>query len=310
MMSGERTLDLDAEAPPAARDARPPRPAPTTSESPAEPTPELIIEPRPGWRALDLGEIARYRDLFYFLTWRGIKARYAQSVLGVGWAVVQPVVSMLVFTVIFGRLARMDSDGRPYALFAFCGLVPWTFFANALQGATQGMTHGAQMLTKIYFPRPILPASAVTSRLVDLSITLTLLLAMLAVFRVWPRAEAVVLLPMLIVVLYMAALGVGLWLAALAVQYRDVAYAMPFTIQILMYLSPVVYPLTKVPARYQWLYGLNPMAGVIGGFRAVLLGSTPIPWPLIAESAAVSLALLVGGALYFRRMERLFADVA
>ena len=269
----------------------------------------VVIEPRPGWRPVDWRELVAYRDLFGFLVWRGIKARYAQSALGIGWAVIQPVVSMLVFTVIFGRLVGVKSEGAPYGIFAFVALVPWTYFANALSDAIASLVTNAQIIGKVYFPRMILPLSAVLARLVDFGIASVLLALMLAFAGIVP-GPGVVVLPLLIVVMVLSTAGLGMWLTAMAVQYRDISYASPFVIQILMYLAPVVYPAARVPAEYRLLYGLNPMAGVIEGFRSALLGTGAMPWDLIGVGSAVSVALAVSGAFVFRRMERLFADVA
>lgn len=271
-------------------------------------SPELIIEPHSGWRSIGWRELWEYRDLFLFLTWRGIKARYAQSALGIGWAVVQPVMTMLVFTVVFGRWAGIGSDGTPYALFSFCGLVPWTFFAAAVNGASTALVSNAAMVSKIYFPRLVLPFSTVLARMVDLAITSTLLVGMLVVFGRLP-GPGVVLVPAFLLLLVMAALGISLWLSSMAVQYRDVAYALTFTTQILMYVSPVIYPASRVPERFRLIYGLNPMAGIIEGLRSALLGTPAMPWDLIVPGALVTVVLFVSGLFYFRRSERLFADV-
>jgi lipopolysaccharide transport system permease protein len=271
--------------------------------------PEIIIEARPGWQLVDWRELYDHRDLLRYLTRREIRARYAQSVLGLGWAIIQPVASALVFTVVFGRLAGVGSDGLPYGLFAFCGLILWTFFSGALASAAGSLIHNAAMLDKVYFPRLVLPLSAVAAKLVDLVVNAALLAALMAWYGVAP-GPAVVWLPVLLAVMLLAALGMGLWLGALAVQYRDVAHGLGFAIQILMYLSPVIYPASLVPNRFRWLYGLNPMAGVIEGTRAALLGSPAMPWDLILVGGPVAVALAVTGTLVFRRRERLFADVA
>lgn len=247
--------------------------------------------------------------MFRFLILRSIKARYAQSVIGIGWAVIQPLFSMLVFTVIFGKLAKVSSDGAPYALFSFAGLVPWTYFANALTDSTASLISNSSMMSKVYFPRLILPLSAVTAKLVDFAIALMMLFGLMAVYRVAPTS-GIVALPVLVLVMVCAAAGAGMWLTALAIQYRDVSYAMGFLVQLLMYAAPVVYPASLVPTQYQMIYALNPMVGVIEGFRAALLGTRPMPWAMIAVGAVAAAVMLVSGALYFRRKERVFADVA
>jgi lipopolysaccharide transport system permease protein len=271
-------------------------------------TPEIVLEARPGWRSVDLAELHRYRDLLAYMTLRGIKARFAQSALGIGWAVAQPVMTMLIFTVIFGRVARISFGGLPYALAAFCGIVPWTFFSSGLTSAATSLTQNAEMLKKIYFPRLILPLSAVAARFVDLGISLVLLAGMVAWYRIWPRPEALFLIPISIGIALLAALGLGLWLGAMAIQYRDVAYGLTFLSQMIMYVSPVIYPVSLIPNRFLPIYGLNPIAGVIAGFRAVL-ESGPIPWRLIIEGGIVAIVLFVFGIYYFRKSERVFADV-
>lgn len=270
---------------------------------------ELLIEPRSGWRSIDWRELYEYRDMFRFLTLRSIKTRYSQSVIGIGWAVIQPLFSMLVFTVVFGRLAKVSADGMPYALFSFAGLVPWTYFANALTDSTGSLITNAGMLNKVYFPRLILPLSAVAAKLVDFFIALVVLVALMAVYRVAPT-RAVIAIPLLLLIMVFAAAGAGMWLTALAIQYRDISYAMNFFVQLLMYAAPVVYPASLVPARFRLVYAINPMVGVIEGFRSALLGTRAFPWTMVGLGAATSLFMVISGALYFRRKERIFADVA
>ena len=273
---------------------------------------KLVIEPRNGWRAVDFGELTSRRDLLFYMTLRGIKARYAQSALGIGWAVAQPLITMIVYTIIFSRVAKIPvPSDLPYALIAFCGIVPWSFFSGALSQASASLVGNAAMISKIYFPRMILPLSQVLSRLIDLAITLTILLVLIVSYGYVPRidASAVVLVPLMTLIAAMAALGAGLWLSAMAVQYRDVGYALPFVVQIGMYLSPVIYLSTMIPGPLRPIFGLNPMVGVIATYRATLLGMHPIPWMLMLESIAVTAVLLGSGVLYFRRAERLFADV-
>ena len=268
-----------------------------------------VIEPRSGWRLIDWKELGEYSDLFFFLTWRHIKVRYAQSAIGIGWAVVQQLFYMLVFTVVFGRLARIESDGAPYAVFAFTALVPWTYFANAVSEGAASLIVNANMISKIYFPRLILPMSIVVARLADFAIALVILAALMAWYHIIP-GERIAILPLLILLMVSTAAGLSLWLAALAVQYRDVNYATTFGMKLLMYAAPVVYPVSLVPADVQMLYAANPMVGVIEGFRAALLETRPVPWDFIAIGSVTALIVAVSGAFYFRRKEQIFADVA
>lgn len=280
-----------------------PAPEPSTA------LPVTVIEPRSGWRLVDWQEIYQYRDLFIFLTWRQLKVQYAQSALGIGWAVIQPLFSMLIFTVVFGRLAKVGSDGVPYALFSFVALVAWSYFSNAVTEGTNSLVTNINLLTKVYFPRLVLPLSAVVGKLVDFTISLVLLGLMMAWWRTVPTG-GVVFLPLLILLMMLSAAGLGLWLTALAVQYRDIKYALNFVMQLLMYSSPVVYPASLVPEKFQLLYAVNPMVGVIEGFRSALLGTRPMPWDLLAVGGCSAVLLAVTGCLYFRRRERIFADVA
>jgi lipopolysaccharide transport system permease protein len=268
-----------------------------------------VIEPRPGWRLVDFGELYRYRDLLYFLTFRSIRVLYAQSAIGVGWAVIQPFCTMLVFTLVFGRFAGIKSDGVPYSIFSFVALVPWTYFSNALLEASNSLVNQAQIINKVYFPRVVLPLSAVFAKLIDFGIAM----AMLAILMVWHGIAPtwnVLFLPLLILIMVIAAAGLGMWLTAMAIHYRDVKHALSFITQLIMYASPVVYSATIVPAEWQNAYALNPMVGVIEGFRAALLGTRPMPWDWIAIGSLTAILLLFTGLLYFRHQERLFADVA
>ena len=279
-----------------------PEPAPSVRDI------ELIIEPRRGLRLVDWRELVAYRDLFRFLVWRQVKVRYAQSSLGIGWAVIQPVFSMIVFTIIFGRLAKVESDRSTYALFSFVALVPWTYFSNALTGSTASLVSNANMLSKVYFPRVVLPLSAVLAQLVDFVIAMCLLFALMVFYGVWPTA-GVVMLPLLVVLMMLTAAGLGMWLTALAVQYRDINYGMGFFVQLMMYAAPVVYPTSLIPEQYRLLYALNPMVGVIEGFRSALLGTRDMPWDLIAIGTITSLIIAMSGLIFFRSKERIFADV-
>ena len=256
-----------------------------------------------------LAELWQYRELFYFLVWRDVKVRYAQSILGIGWAVIQPLVPMILFTIVFGRVARIGSDGLPYALFSYIGLIPWTYFSNALTDATGSLVKEVNMLSKIYFPRLLIPLTAVLGRLIDLVVSFVPLVFLMTWYRIAP-GPAVVFLPALIVVTMATAAGLGSWLSAQAVQYRDVRHAAPFAVQLLMYAVPVVYPTSLVPRAFRYLYALNPMVGVVEGFRACLTGSTPIPWDLIAIGSVSAVAILCAGIVYLVRKEAVFADVA
>ena len=299
----------------------PATPGVSAGENPSEFSPEhiTIIEPRSGWRVVDWRELVAYRDLFFFLVWRSVKVQYAQSAIGIGWAVIQPLFSMLVFTIIFGRLAQIDSDGAPYAVFSFVALVPWTYFANALTEGSGSLIGNANMLRKVYFPRLILPLSAVFSKLVDFGIAMVLLTAMMAWFGLLPNL-GILMLPYLIVLMMLTAGGMGMWLSALAVQYRDIKHGMTFAVQLLMYAAPVVYAASLIPETYnlfgrieiwpQYLYAMNPMVGVIEGFRSALLGTRPMPWTFILIGSVTATLIALSGAFYFRSRERLFADVA
>lgn len=269
---------------------------------------EIVLEPPSGWRMVDWRELWRYRDLFYFMVWRDLKARYAQSILGIGWAVIQPVFSMLVFTVIFGNLAEISSDGAPYALFSFAALVPWTYFSSTLSAASGSLPGAAGLLTKLYFPRLILPLTPVLSKLVDFMVSFSLLLVMLLIYRV-PWSPKLLLLPLPVLLMMLTAAGLGMWLTALAVQYRDIRYAMGFVVQLLMYAAPVVYPTSLIPEKYQLLYAVNPMVGVIETFRAAVLGTRAIPWDFLAVGSMAAWIVALAGTFYFRRMESRFADV-
>jgi lipopolysaccharide transport system permease protein len=269
----------------------------------------IVIKPRKGICAIDWKELVEYRDLFMFLVWRSIRVRYAQSALGVGWAIIQPVFSMVVYTVILGKLAKVSSDGVPYAIFSFAGLVPWTYFANALTDSTNSLIGNASMISKVYFPRLILPLSSVLAKLVDFSIAMVLLFCLMLWYGIAPNLS-ILALPLLIVLMMLTAAGLGMWFTAMAIQYRDISYAMGFFVQLLMYAAPVVYPASLIPEKYQLFYSINPMVGVIEGFRAALLGTRPMPWEFIGIGALVALVLFVSGAVYFRFKERIFADVA
>ena len=266
-----------------------------------------VIRPRPGWQAVDFDELWRNRGLLYFLVWRDVKVRYKQTVLGAAWAVVQPVSLMLLFTFIFGRLAKIPSDGAPYALFSFAGLLPWLYFQNCVSVSGLSLVSDAPLLTKIYFPRLFIPSASIGAGLVDFIVSLCAL-AGLMVWYVQSPGLTVILLPLLILLLVMTALGVGCILSSLTVTYRDFKLVVPFTLRVWMYLSPVVYPVSLLPREYQWLMALNPMTGVIGGFRSVLFNQ-PLKWLELGISTAIATVLFVFGLYFFRRTERRFADV-
>lgn len=269
----------------------------------------IVIQPSSGWRLVDFNELYRYRDLLYFLTFRSIRVLYAQSAIGIGWAVLQPLCSMIVFTIVFGLFAGIKSDDVPYAIFSFTALVPWTYFQNALLEASNSLVNQSQMITKVYFPRVVLPLSAVFAKLIDFGIALVMLAAMMAWYRLVPTWH-ILFLPVLVLIMVTAAAGLGMWFTALAIHYRDVKHALNFISQLIMYASPVVYSTSIVPERWRAVYAVNPMVGVIEGFRAAILGTRPMPWDWISIGAASATLMLLSGLLFFRRQERIFADVA
>jgi len=270
--------------------------------------PVTIIKPSTGWVSLNLQELWEYRELLYFLTWRDIKVRYKQTALGVAWVVLQPLVATLIFTVVFGRLARIPSGELPYPLFAYIALLPWNYFAGALNRAGTSLVNNAHLITNIYFPRLAIPLAAVSSGLVDLGVSFLMLVGLMAYYGVVP-GPAVLTLPLFLLLAIGTALGASLWLSALNVQYRDVNQLLPFLAQVWMYATPVVYPSTLIPERWRPFYGLNPMAGVVEGFRWALTGRGEPPGLMLLLSVAVVLLLVVSGAAFFRRTERTFADV-
>jgi lipopolysaccharide transport system permease protein len=272
------------------------------------PLPELVIEPSTGWVPVKLGDLWEYREVLYFLSWRDVKLRYQQTFLGVAWAVIQPLLSMVVFTLFFGRLAKIPSDGMPYSAFALTALVPWTFFANGLGQASMSLVANANLVKKVYFPRLALPLSSILAGLVDFVFAFGLLIVFLAWQGIVPGWN-VLWLPSFVLLSMVAVTGVGLWLAALNAEYRDVKYIVQFLTQLWMLATPIAYPSSLVPAGLRPYLGLNPMAGVVEGFRWALLGRGSAPSAMLAISWATALVLLVSGAYYFRRMERNFADV-
>lgn len=278
--------------------------------APGGPLPTIVIEPAPRWPSINVRELWANRELLYFLVWRDIKVQYAQTALGASWAIVQPLLTMLIFTVIFGRLAKIPSDGAPYSVFTLAALIPWMYFSNAFSAASASLVNSSNLITKVYFPRLIIPIVSVLSGLVNFAVSCVVLAIMMVWYHVTPLPIALVMIPALLLLTILTAIGVGSLLAAIYIQYRDVRHIVPFIVQIWMYISPVVYPLSLVPARYRTLYALNPMAGIIQTFRVVLLKTGEIPWGTLGISSIVGLMLFVVGTLYYRNTEHLFADVA
>ena len=271
------------------------------------PSQPIILEPSRGWVSLNLRKLWQYRELLYFLSWRDIKVRYKQTLLGAAWAIMQPVLTMLLFSVFFGKLAKMPSDGIPYPLFAYTALVPWTLFANALTQSSNSLVQNANLLKKVYFPRLVMPISSVISGVVDFLCAFIALAAMMLFYGVLPTSN-MIWLPFLLILAFGTALGVGLWLSAINVQFRDVRHAMPFLTQFWLFATPIAYPSSLLSEPWRTLYAINPMVGVVEGFRWALLGTETAPGPMLLVSALAALIVLVGGAFYFRRMEKTFAD--
>jgi len=277
-------------------------------ETAQRPVPTIVVDPSRGLTTFNLREIWDYRDLLLYLTWRDISIRYKQTVLGTAWAVVQPVLTMVIFTIFFGRLAGVPSEGVPYPLFSFAALLPWQYFSTSLGNAANSLVNNSNLLSKVYFPRLIIPIVSLLTPVVDFVIALLVLLVMMAFYRVAPTWN-VVWLPAFMALAVVTALGAGLWFAAMNVRYRDVRHIVPVLVQFGLFVSPVAYPSRLVPERWRLLYALNPMAGVIEGFRWALLGTDSAPGPLIAVSSVVAVVLLVTGLFYFRYTEKTFADV-
>jgi len=276
----------------------------------SETRPELpvtVLSADRNWALFDLKELRRYRDLFYFLVWRDIKVLYAQTVLGFSWAILNPAIQIVVFSVIFGRVARLDTGGVPYVLFSTVAIIPWTYMSDAMTAASQSLVSGKQLLGKIYFPRILFPLTPILAKLVDFSISLLILVAVMIYFQV-ALTWNLLLIPILILAMMLVPTGIGMWLAALAIRYRDVKFAMTFVIKLLIYSAPILYSASAIPAQWRIWYSFNPIVAVIEGFRACLLGG-PIEWQFILPGLATSVLLFLSGALYFRRMERVFVDV-
>ena len=269
--------------------------------------PLVVIEPNKGWSALDLRDLWAFRELLYFLTWRDVKVRYKQTELGVAWAIIQPLFTMLIFTLFFGRLAGVPSDNVPYPIFAFTGLLAWTFFSNAITNSGNSLVGSAHLITKVYFPRMIIPGAAVAAGLVDFAIAFVILVLLMFYYGVGITLN-ILMFPVMVLLTTLLALGTGMWLSALNVKYRDVRFALPFMVQLWMYLSPVIYPTSFLPVKLRSLLLLNPMTGIIEGFRSALLGR-PFNWIAIAISTVITLVLLIYASYSFRRMEKSFADI-
>ena len=285
----------------------PPEAAVHVAESVKEAAPVITIVAGRRWAGLDLRDLWLHRDLFFFLVWRDVKVRYQQTLLGAGWAILQPFLTMVLFTIIFVRLAKVPSDGIPYPIFAYAWLLPWTFFSNAVTLSSNSLVGNAVLITKVYFPRMMIPAAAVGAGLVDFAIAAVILIAMMAWYGVGLSSSVLMLVP-LVILTVIVALGVGTWLSGLNVKYRDVRYALPFFVQLWMYATPIIYPTTFVPERWRWLLVLNPLSGVIEGYRSALF-NRPFAWSHLAVSAFMGVAFLVYALYSFKQMERDFADV-
>ena len=276
-------------------------------------TQTLVIKPKSGWQLIDWKELIEYRDLFYFLIKRDVLAIYKQTVMGFTWAIIRPVFSMIIFSVVFGGLAKIPSDGIPYPIFSYAALIPWTYFSATMNASTQSLISGKGIFTKVYFPRLIIPLTPVFSKLVDFTIAFIILFGLMAWYGISPTVN-IVFLPILILMMILTASGVGMWLSAMAIQYRDIPQGVGFLSQLLMYAAPVVWPLSLLQERFgesaTLIYGIYPMAGVIEGFRSALLGHNPMPWELIGIGTITALFMFISGALYFKSKERIFVDVA
>jgi len=273
-----------------------------------EALPKIVIEPSRGWFSLHLNELWQYRELLYFLAWRDIKVRYKQTVLGAAWAILQPFFTMVVFTLFFGKLAKVPSEGVPYLVFSYAGLLPWTFFAQAMNQSSDSLVGNAYLITKVYFPRLAVPLSATLAPFVDFCIAFIVLIGMMFYYQIFPTGT-LVWLPAFLLLAFATSLGVGLWLSALNVQYRDVRYTVPFLTQLWLFATPVIYPSSAVHGPWRIILGLNPMTGVVEGFRWALLGIGAAPGGMIYTSMGVTLLLIITGAIYFKRMEKTFADI-
>jgi lipopolysaccharide transport system permease protein len=267
----------------------------------------IIIDSKIGWKFIGLNELKEYRDLFYFLVWKDIKALYAQTILGFSWAIINPFVQIVIFTFIFGKIAKLDTNGIPYVLFSTLGIVPWTYMSQAMVLSAQSLVSGQHLLGKVYFPRLIFPLTPVLSRLLDFGISMVLVLCAIIYFRISPSYN-MILFPVFVLLMVSISAGVGMWLSTLAIRFRDIKHAMGFGIRMLMYSAPIVYSSSSVPEKFQFIYSLNPLVAVIEGYRACLLG-TPFPWHFIWPGMLTTFILLISGTLYFKHMERIVVDV-
>jgi len=277
------------------------------SNDPQSEKPLVSIRAGGKFSAVDLKSLWAYRELLYFLTWRDVKVRYKQTVLGAAWAIIQPLFTTIVFSIFFGKLASLPSDGIPYPLFTYAALLPWTFFSNAVTNSGASLVGSANLITKVYFPRMIVPAAAVAAGLIDLAIAFGILIVM-AIYYGVGLTWSLLVIPALVGLTALLAVAVGMWMSALNVKYRDVRYALPFAIQLLMFATPIIYPVSIVPGRWRWAFTLNPLTGIIEGYRSAFFGR-PVNWPMLAVATAITLALLLCATFYFRRVERTFADI-
>ncbi len=268
----------------------------------------LVIQPTNGWRHINLSEIWRYRELLYFFIWRDIKVRYKQTVMGILWAVIQPLLTMIIFSVFFGKIAQIPSEGIPYPIFVYVGLLPWTYFSQSLTRSSESVVINANLITKVYFPRLITPISASLSALVDFFISFIILLFLMIYYKFLP-AKGIVLFPALVLLTFLCSIGIGFWLSALNVMYRDIKYAVPFFISLGLFLTPVIYPVSIVSEKYSWILYLNPMAGIVESFRASILGYKSIPLFGLFLSVTITTLFFISGIFYFKKMEKIFADV-
>ena len=268
---------------------------------------KTIIKPVSGWQLLNFRELKEYRDLFYFLVWRDIKVLYAQTILGFSWAILQPIVQIVIFTIVFGKVANIPTNGIPYFLFSSVAIIPWTYMSQAMTQSSDSLVKGQQMLGKIYFPRLIYPLTPIFAKLVDFGISILIILAVMIYYRV-PPTWNLLFFPLFSVLMMSIAAGVGMWLSAMAIRFRDVKFAMPFIVRMLIYSAPIVYSASSIPVKYRLIYSINPIVGVIEGFRASVLG-LPMPWVYIWPGIITSIILIISGALYFKRIERVFVDV-
>lgn len=266
-----------------------------------------LIKRRPGWKVLDLKELSDYRDLFIFLVWRDIKVLYAQTILGVSWALLQPMIQILLFTIVFGKVAKVSTDGMPYFVFSTVAIIPWTYMSQAMTKSSQSLVLGQTMLGKIYFPRLIFPLTPVCSHMIDFIVSLLILIVVLIFYKI-PLTINIIYLPLFILMMMAVPAGIGLWLSSMAIRFRDVKHAMPFLVRMLIYTAPIVYSASSIPEKYRLVYSLNPIVGVIEGFRSALLG-VPLPWTYIVPGMATTIFILISGAYYFKSMEDIFVDV-